>query len=102
MTGAAYRVRITDAATWLELLERVLHGVPRLPGAACRDADPRLFDGVTPEDAAAAKALCAACPALADCADWSATLLPSRRLHGIVAGKRYGARRRHTATMEAP
>jgi integrase len=52
------------------LLEAVLAGLPRLPGARCRDRY-ALFDSVDDDDHAHAAAICRSCPALAQCRNWA-------------------------------
>lgn len=61
-----------------------LVNVPRLDGAACTD-DPPLFDDE--RRASAAVAVCNGCPALEACRAWVNNLPPSKRPHGVVAGK---------------
>jgi hypothetical protein len=69
-----------------------LDGIPRLPGAACRDKH-ELFDPCHADDPdrpdveAEALALCRACPALAGCSAWFDSLPASRRPHGVIAGR---------------
>ncbi len=67
---------------------------PVLPGARCRGRS-HLFDeaarGEPPETVAArhrqAVGLCEHCPALEPCRAWYASLRPSQRPHGVVAGQ---------------
>jgi WhiB family redox-sensing transcriptional regulator len=78
-------VRIASAP-WVSLLERMLQGVPALPGARCRNR-PHLFDGhdgPNGERTRQAIELCARCPALAACEEWAAG---QRCLVGVVAGQ---------------
>ncbi|MGB3355121.1 MAG: hypothetical protein WBB00_20425 [Mycobacterium sp.] len=82
----------------IDLLVAVLWRVPRLPGAACRD-HVEIFDeangagwGRRPAEAlrqarAAAKSICAHCPAAIPCGQWVDGLRPSERPGGVVAGK---------------
>jgi len=65
-------------------------GAPDLPGAACRTADPELFFAPEAEFVsarrrreAAAKAICAGCPARAACLAWA---LDTRQAFGIWGG----------------
>lgn len=68
--------------------------VPALPGARCRHRS-HLFDPPegreTAETVAArqaqALALCGGCPSLRRCREWFATLTPSRRPTGVIAGR---------------
>lgn len=82
-----------------ELLAALAHGIPELPGARCRNHR-ALFDATcTPagdEDTQlvalrqarkAAQAVCAACPALAQCRAWVESLPLSDRPGGVVAGE---------------
>ena len=80
------------SATLTDLLE-ALAGVPPLPGARCRGHH-RLFDPAGPtEDVTEverrhriAVETCCACPALAACGDWLASLPPRERPPGVIAG----------------
>jgi hypothetical protein len=78
----------TRAEPWVELLVKVLAGVPRLPGrAACRDHF-ELFDAAADGDRQAAEqavTVCEACPVLAACGEWIATA--RRPPPGVTAGK---------------
>ncbi len=70
------------------LLEQVLANLPALPDAACRDADPVMFDADTLDraaDVAAALAICDRCPVLARCHAFVASEPPGR-LSGVIAG----------------
>ncbi|GAA12576.1 WhiB family transcriptional regulator [Gordonia alkanivorans] len=82
----------------VSLLSEVLAGQPNLSGAACVDADPRLFDGWLPRertesfDAAKARqeravAVCGRCPVRADCRTWINDQ-PDRHLAAMVVGGR--------------
>jgi WhiB family redox-sensing transcriptional regulator len=71
--------------------------VPRLPGAACRSADPELF--FTPESElvadwqrreAEARAICGGCPDRVRCLDYA---LETRQAHGIWGGATESERR---------
>jgi WhiB family transcriptional regulator, redox-sensing transcriptional regulator len=71
--------------------------VPRLPGAACRSADPELFFGPESERVAdwqrreaEAKAVCAACPVTARCLAYA---LETRQAYGIWGGAAESERR---------
>jgi hypothetical protein len=60
--------------------------------SACRDADPRLFDGETSVERVAAAALCADCPVRAKCLD-SALAQPT--IEVVQAGWWWNARGKH-------
>jgi WhiB family transcriptional regulator, redox-sensing transcriptional regulator len=75
----------------VETLFAALAAAPRLPGAACvgRHELFDLRDGIDPDRAeveARALAICSACPALADCSAWLASLPARKRPTGVVAG----------------
>ncbi|MBZ4558588.1 hypothetical protein GBO17_14245 [Mycobacterium avium subsp. hominissuis] len=70
----------------LELIGSILRGVPSLPGALCRNADPTLFDGDDDETAERAAAICRRCPALEECGD-SADNMRHSQINGVVAGQ---------------
>lgn len=85
----APRVRTdSSAAPFVELLAKVLTGVPSLPGrAACADHVEQ-FDAAADGDKEAAReavAVCHACPALTACGEWIATA--RRPPPGVTAGK---------------
>jgi hypothetical protein len=63
-------------------------GVPELPGARCVGAW-QIFDNEhgNAELQEYAKNLCASCPALTACSDWTAGLPKSKRPTGIIAGR---------------
>jgi Transcription factor WhiB len=67
----------------VDLLAAILRGAPALPGALCRDADPRLFDADSEADAQTAMAICRRCPEIVPCGAWGA----ERRVHGVVAAE---------------
>jgi WhiB family transcriptional regulator, redox-sensing transcriptional regulator len=71
-----------------EAMMSALSGIPPLPSAACRQHPPQLFDAETDEDAFAASAICAACPAKLPCGRFAGSLKPTQR-HGVWAGRRY-------------
>lgn len=82
----------------VSLLSEVLAGLPNLSGAACVDADPRLFDGWLPRersesfDAAKARlsraaAVCDRCPVRGACRSWAEDQ-PDRHLKAMVVGGR--------------
>ncbi|MCA2248825.1 WhiB family transcriptional regulator [Mycobacterium intracellulare] len=73
-------------AGWPELVGAILRGVPKLPGALCRQR-PGLFDGDGDETAEQAAELCRHCPALRECGDWAATLRHNQA-NGVLAGQR--------------
>jgi WhiB family redox-sensing transcriptional regulator len=75
-----------DPAGTAELLGRILRGVPRLPGAACRD-QPGVFGSDDEDDQAVAVAICQSCSALPACAAWVDSLPRSQRPNGVVAGQ---------------
>jgi hypothetical protein len=86
MTGTAcIRVR---TAPEIELLCRIPAGTPRLPGALCVGRS-QLFDGLSSEDIATAKALCARCSSLQHCAAW-VDAQPRDKLAGVIAGRDIG------------
>jgi hypothetical protein len=66
-----------------------LRGIPRLPGALCREQH-QLFDltaaGGRDDEIAAARQLCERCPALDRCAAWADTL-GDNDVNGVVAGR---------------
>lgn len=71
-----------------------LVGIPRLDGARCKGRSgtwdlPESDEPPARADArlAAAIAECNVCPALADCRKWIASLRPSKRPLGVVAGQ---------------
>jgi len=78
---------------WLELLARIVRGMPNLADAACRgrhelfDADESADPDEAAERHARAVALCQRCPALAECRSWVDNLPPPRRPSGVVAGR---------------
>ncbi|WP_164517849.1 WhiB family transcriptional regulator [Mycobacterium sp. P7213] len=75
------------SAPWVELLAKVLAGVPKLPEAACR-SHLALFDAAADGDRQAAEqavTVCEACPVLAACGEWIATA--RRPPPGVTAGK---------------
>ncbi|WP_326548705.1 hypothetical protein QGN32_11625 [Mycolicibacterium sp. ND9-15] len=74
---------------WLTLTATVLHGTPRLEGAACRDR-PWLFDADDAASRDAALRLCQRCPSLTDCAAWVRSLPYASRPPGVVAGRYRG------------
>jgi hypothetical protein len=74
---------------------------PTLPGALCRNRS-ELFDPVSQTNPdhdhieGVAIHLCHQCPALTDCARWLATLPPTQRPLGVVAGVvQHRAKREH-------
>jgi Transcription factor WhiB len=69
-----------------ELLDDLSHA-PSLRGALCR-GHPELFDAVNRHDPriAAARAICASCPVLAECHAWLVSLPAGLRPSGVVAG----------------
>jgi hypothetical protein len=74
-----------------ELLQRILRGVPNLPGARCTEPGNRaLFDSCAAPGGTKlhgrAIAVCATCPALAPCRSWVAGLRPGAPPHGVVGG----------------
>lgn len=69
----------------LQILERLLRGVPRLAGAACVGSY-ELFDSEDKGPREAARAICNTCPALEACQVWRAGLSESQRPYGTVAG----------------
>jgi hypothetical protein len=71
----------------LEPLLSALHGFPKLDGAKCRGLSAVFDEQFDPETVEYACHLCAACPALAQCGEWYASLKPSKRPQGTVAGK---------------
>ena len=74
---------------WIALLELILRDAPSLPGALCRDEDPRIFDAdADAVAAAAAVALCHRCPALAAC-ERAANAAPHNHVSGVLAGRVY-------------
>lgn len=82
------------SATW-EDLAGALRGIPELPGAACAGAwelfDPK-DDDEDAEDlqyrhSAAVRMCLSDCPCLAACRSWVASLPPSKRPVGVVAGE---------------
>ena len=69
------------------LLDGIAASTPELPGAACRGRGP-LFDAETISDRIRAERICRdECPALGRCRRWFASLPPSRRPVGVVAGR---------------
>lgn len=84
----------------INLLIAILQGTPYLDGASCRGRaevfDAALIEGqgARPEGRAAARAaakqICAGCPALAQCADWVRATPEGRRPAGIIAGRTGG------------
>ncbi|NMO03126.1 transcriptional regulator [Gordonia sp. TBRC 11910] len=77
-TAAARKDRDLLLDGWIACLVRVVDGLPKLTGAACRDR-PDLFEaarvGETVEEVETrqieAEMLCAACPVLANCRTWA-------------------------------
>jgi hypothetical protein len=70
----------TDAFTAISL------GIPNLPGAACTGSW-HIWESEHPDDQEYAKNQClAACPALQACTAYMASLKPSKRPSGCVAG----------------
>ena len=59
--------------------------------AACRGVDPDIFFPVTDEEAADAKAICAACPVQQACLEWALT---TREREGVWGGATERERRR--------
>lgn len=80
----------TTGAPTVELLAKVLAGVPRLPGrAACRDHI-ELFDRAAdgcPVAAEEAAGICGACSVLNACAEWIARAHPQRPPPGVWAAR---------------
>jgi hypothetical protein len=74
---------MTDAFT---LIGVILRGVPKLPGALCRDVDPAVFDGDDDDDHAAAAKICARCPARQQCSAHAETR-QHNTINGIYAGR---------------
>lgn len=75
----------------MDTLLGALIGAPALPGARCRGRS-HLFDPPDPHEDASqrhlqALGLCEHCPALTACEEWFATLKPSKRPPGVVAGR---------------
>jgi hypothetical protein len=77
----------------VDLLERILSGVPLMEGAACV-SDPAMFDEADPGHSnadvrrmEAAARVCRRCPVLAECGAWAASLPASRRPAGVLAGQ---------------
>jgi hypothetical protein len=81
------------------LLAAILRGVPRLPGALCRDRGTLFTDHEGLDTAEReyvidrAAALCDECPCLWDCAAWSS----KEKLTGVVAGALVGETARRSA-----
>lgn len=89
MSASADRRRRADAhgPTAISDLLGYLAALPALPGAACKGRAP-LFDGETTGDRIQAERLCRdACPSLGRCGRWVASLSPSRRPSGVIAGR---------------
>jgi hypothetical protein len=91
--GAAARTaRYLDPHGTAELAGQILRGVPRLPGALCRD-NPYLFDPLDQSDPnrpgveAEALSICQRCRVLPECQRWVDSLPPKERCGGIVAGR---------------
>jgi WhiB family redox-sensing transcriptional regulator len=74
-----------DPGGTAELVGKILRGVPRLPGAACRD-HPELFNSDDADDQGAAVAICRVCPALPQCRAWVSALPRACRPIGVVGG----------------
>jgi hypothetical protein len=89
ISAPAFRAPIgANVVTIIGLIELVLRDTPALPGAACRTRS-ELFDADTDEQAAQAILVCqTACPALARCEAWAASL-PDNSFDGVVGGRRY-------------
>lgn len=82
------------SADQLSALLAAVGAAPALPGARCRGKH-HLFDEAGKNEApetvdqrhTQALGLCHHCTALASCQTWFDTLKPSRRPHGVVAGR---------------
>lgn len=75
---------------WLSLTAAIVREAPRLPGALCR-SDPRLFDGTTAEDRAAAAEVCKRCPVRRDCVEFARRTADWReRPIGVLGGRHRG------------
>lgn len=75
-------------------LFEALRGIPRLAGAACVGLSDAFDPAHQDEDTAdtryrhtVALRLCNECPALTDCSKWVATLRPSQKPPGVIAGR---------------
>ena len=91
----------------LDALLAAIHAAPNLTGARCAgrsqlwDEQPRTAKGELNE--ARAIRQCRGCPALRDCAAWLATLPPSARPFGVVAGEvQHRARQREPSPPGPP
>jgi hypothetical protein len=71
-----------DPTGTVALLSKLLRGIPKLPGAMCRNHR-ELFDSADPDDTAAAVEICRSCPSLDACRTWASQQC---RLFGVVAG----------------
>jgi hypothetical protein len=69
----------------IDLMAKILAGIPALPNAMCRD-DAELFSSDEPADIEAAKELCSWCGERQNCADWVASL-PPNTVSGVVGGE---------------
>jgi hypothetical protein len=91
-----------DLDAWLVAIS----AAPALPGALCRNRS-RIFDE-QPHDPNGernehrALYLCSRCPALNDCRCWLATLPPSARPFGVVAGVVAHRAKQHKPKPSAP
>lgn len=87
----SFCARIPKAGV-VDLLAAVLHRAPKLENAACRH-HPKLFDGDTAEDIAAATAICKyGCPVLTECRAWLKVVPKRLRPIGVAGGRLYGFR----------
>lgn len=81
------RRRSDGSAASIDGLMALAESVPPLPGARCKGRG-ALFDGETIADRIRAERICTdECPALGRCRRWVASLSPSRRPSGVVAGR---------------
>jgi hypothetical protein len=93
LENATVKVCTIDAVS-LDALLAALRA-PQLSGALCRGRH-QLFDGDDALSQARALRLCRRCPAQAECERWLASLSPSQRPVGVMAGRVLSRDRRAT------